>query len=96
MNHPVSSILCYGMGLHKKRRIAPFGQCGRLTSFKGYLPKERFSLPSRPAITCWASWFAQDWLATVQLVLQALWQELWHSPQPPCSSDSRRQGLETI
>ena len=25
------------------------------------------------------------WLAMPQLVLQALWQEVWHSPQPPFS-----------
>ena len=25
----------------------------------------------------------QTWLPTVQLVLHALWQEVWHSPQPP-------------
>ena len=24
------------------------------------------------------------WFATVQEVLQADWQEVWHSPQPPC------------
>jgi len=27
--------------------------------------------------------FSQAWLATPQLVLQADWQEVWHSPQPP-------------
>jgi hypothetical protein len=25
--------------------------------------------------------FSQGWLATVQLVLQADWQDVWHSPQ---------------
>lgn len=25
----------------------------------------------------------QTWLPTVQLVLHADWQEVWHSPQPP-------------
>jgi hypothetical protein len=28
-------------------------------------------------------YFAQTWLPTVQEVLQADWQEAWHSPQPP-------------
>ena len=28
------------------------------------------------------SFFWQVWLATVQEVLQADWQEVWHSPQP--------------
>ena len=27
--------------------------------------------------------FSHFWLATVQEVLQADWQEVWHSPQPP-------------
>ena len=68
----------------KKRRIAP-GQCGD-RGHAAYLPKEWFTLPSRPA-RIWLSLLAQLWLATVQLVLQALWQELWHSPQPPWARD---------
>jgi len=27
--------------------------------------------------------FSQLWFATVQEVLQADWQEVWHSPHPP-------------
>ena len=27
--------------------------------------------------------FSHFWLATVQEVLHADWQEVWHSPQPP-------------
>jgi hypothetical protein len=27
--------------------------------------------------------FSHCWLATPQEVLQADWQEVWHSPQPP-------------
>jgi hypothetical protein len=27
--------------------------------------------------------FSQDWLPTVQEVLHADWQEVWHSPHPP-------------
>jgi len=27
--------------------------------------------------------FSHFWFATVQEVLQADWQEVWHSPQPP-------------
>ncbi len=30
--------------------------------------------------------FSHGWLAMPQLVLQALWQEVWHSPQPPFST----------
>ena len=37
--------------------------------------------------------FWQDWFATVQLVLQALWQEAWHSPQPPVWALWLRQGF---
>jgi hypothetical protein len=33
-----------------------------------------------------ASFFSQDWFATPQLVLQADWQEVWHSPQPPLTA----------
>jgi hypothetical protein len=29
---------------------------------------------------------SQLWFATVQLVLQADWQDAWHSPQPPLAS----------
>jgi len=31
-------------------------------------------------------WFSHFWLATVQEVLQADWQEVWHSPQPPLAA----------
>jgi hypothetical protein len=30
-----------------------------------------------------SSLFSQAWFAIPQLVLHALWQEVWHSPQPP-------------
>ena len=30
--------------------------------------------------------FSHFWLATVQEVLQADWQEVWHSPQPPLAA----------
>ena len=32
--------------------------------------------------------FSQLWLPTVQEVLQADWQDVWHSPQPPFFMDS--------
>ena len=34
--------------------------------------------------------FSQLWLPTVQDVLHADWQEVWHSPQPPFFMDSFR------
>ena len=36
------------------------------------------------------------WLATVQEVLQADWQEAWHSPQPPFAADSFRFALFSV
>ena len=36
------------------------------------------------------SLFSQAWLAIPQLVLQADWQEVWHSPQPPFLAHHRR------
>jgi len=32
--------------------------------------------------------FSHFWLATPQEVLQADWQEVWHSPQPPFFADA--------
>lgn len=29
------------------------------------------------------NYFSQAWFPTVQEVLQADWQDVWHSPQPP-------------
>ena len=34
--------------------------------------------------------FSQAWFAIPQLVLQADWQEVWHSPQPPFLALSQR------
>ena len=39
---------------------------------------------------CYLSFFSHFWLATPQLVLQADWQEVWHSPQPPFLALSHR------
>ena len=39
------------------------------------------------------SYFSHFWLATVQDVLQADWQEAWHSPQPPLAAVSFRLAL---
>jgi len=36
-----------------------------------------------PAAFVRFAYFSHFWLATPQLVLQADWQEVWHSPQPP-------------
>ena len=37
--------------------------------------------------------FSHFWFATVQEVLQADWQEAWHSPQPPLAQLSLRLAL---
>ena len=41
------------------------------------------SLNNRPRITDYLFLLSQLWLPTVQLVLQADWQDVWHSPHPP-------------
>ena len=42
------------------------------------------------------NYFSQTWLPTVQEVLQADWQDAWHSPQPPVLSDFCIVGLLTV
>jgi hypothetical protein len=39
-----------------------------------------------PALQSPFRFFSQPWLATPQEVLQADWQEVWHSPQPPSAA----------
>ena len=48
------------------------------------------------SIACSRVFLSQDWLPTVQLVLQADWQLLLHSPQPEAWSALFRQGLLTV
>ncbi len=40
-------------------------------------------------------YFSQDWLLTVQDVLQADWQELWQLPQPPFTEEACKEPLTT-
>ena len=40
--------------------------------------------------------FSQVWFATPQLVLQADWQEVWHSPQPPFLALSHRFRVSSV
>ena len=40
--------------------------------------------------TDYFSSFSHFWFATPQLVLQADWQDVWHSPHPPCFALSQR------
>ena len=40
--------------------------------------------------------FSQVWFATPQLVLQADWQEVWHSPQPPFFALSHRLRVSRV
>ena len=40
--------------------------------------------------------FSQVWLAIPQLVLQADWQEVWHSPHPPFFADSQRLRVSRV
>jgi hypothetical protein len=40
--------------------------------------------------------FSHFWLATPQLVLQADWQEVWHSPQPPLAAVAHRERVSRV
>jgi len=40
--------------------------------------------------------FSQGWLATPQDVLQADWQDVWHSPQPPFCTDLFRSRVAIV
>ena len=40
--------------------------------------------------------FSHFWFATPQLVLQADWQEVWHSPQPPFLALSHRLRVSRV
>ena len=42
------------------------------------------------------SLFSHCWLAIPQLVLQADWQEVWHSPQPPFFALSQRFAVSRV
>ena len=58
------------------------------------LPKKEKSLSSAvPKLAInnyFLSLFSHAWLAIPQLVLQADWQDVWHSPQPPFFALSQR------
>lgn len=40
--------------------------------------------------------FSHCWFAMPQLVLQADWQEVWHSPQPPVFADLTRSLVANV
>jgi hypothetical protein len=40
--------------------------------------------------------FSQAWLAMPQLVLQADWQDVWHSPHPPFFALSHRSRVFSV
>ena len=44
----------------------------------------------------YSSVFSQDWFATPQLVLQADWQDVWHSPQPPFFALSHKERVSNV
>ena len=46
--------------------------------------------------SAYCSLFSQGWLATPQLVLQADWQEVWHSPQPPVVTLLQRSRVSMV
>ena len=71
-----------------------------LTCTNSHKPDSRYQLsgaiflwvagdpPKAPGYALFVFNCSQLWLPTVQLVLQADWQEVWHSPQPPFFADS--------
>ena len=74
----VFSFTSFSFVLKEKRQT-------RLTKKKAFvqyktLPfaRQRFTKDSNYLL-----WFSHCWLATPQEVLQADWQEVWHSPHPP-------------
>jgi len=46
--------------------------------------------------TYYSSVFSHCWLAIPQLVLQADWQDVWHSPQPPFFALSQRLRVSIV
>ena len=61
---------------------------------------EEFPIPNGggegPTYRSAFSLFSHCWLATPQLVLQADWQEVWHSPQPPCFALAHRSRVSMV
>jgi len=43
-----------------------------------------------------SSFFSHCWFAIPQLVLQADWQEVWHSPHPPFLALSHRLRVSSV
>ena len=54
------------------------------------LPKKLLAVLSSLCSNYFLSLFSHAWLAIPQLVLQADWQDVWHSPQPPFFALSQR------
>jgi hypothetical protein len=62
-------------------------------------PVFRFLLPKSARGVTVENYFAtlsHFWLATVQLVLQADWHEVWHSPQALPSRGTRMEEVEMV
>ena len=57
-------------------------------------PNTKFRDISAPELSDY--YFSHFWLATVQEVLQADWQDAWHSPQPPLAADCFKLALFNV
>ena len=55
-----------------------------------------FQLPAIHLSPLLDNYFAQTWSPTVQEVLQADWQDAWHSPQPPVCTVLCSEALFTV
>jgi hypothetical protein len=80
--------------MYKRKPRYPFL---RQTESEVYCLKRRGKscLPA-PQTESRSLYFSHFWLATVQEVLQADWQDAWHSPQPPFAALCLRFGLFSV
>ena len=72
-------------------RIPHLMRCA--TALKNCLPTDKQFFVY---VRYYLSLFSHCWLAIPQLVLQADWQEVWHSPQPPFFALSQRFAVSRV
>ena len=73
-------------GISCRRYIA---RSAYITDPQGFISQNKPPLFAAAYFT-YLDFFSQAWLATPQEVLQADWQEVWHSPHPPFLTEARR------
>ena len=82
-NVPQFSIFHFQFSIYKPQTCLRYK--GRTT--------DNSAVPPFTQSLIFCDYFSHFWLATVHEVLQADWQEAWHSPQPPLAADSFRLAL---